>query len=107
MNREQALYLPLLPAIQVCSSSEMQKPDGDGTHRQEGTGKECFIHKQMKKRLADSNEEDPTWVCVLESHSHVQLFVTPWTVACQAPLSMEFSRQEHWSGLPFPTPAHL
>ena len=31
-------------------------------------------------------------------------FVTPWTVACQALLSMEFSRQEYWSGLPFPTP---
>ena len=29
---------------------------------------------------------------------------TPWTVACQAPLSMEFSRQEHWSRLPFPSP---
>ena len=33
-----------------------------------------------------------------------QLFVTPWTVAHQAPLSMEFSRQESWSGLPFPSP---
>ena len=32
------------------------------------------------------------------------LFVTPWTVAHQAPLSMEFSRQEYWSGLPFPSP---
>ena len=31
-------------------------------------------------------------------------FVTPWTVAYQAPLTMEFSRQEYWSGLPFPTP---
>ena len=30
--------------------------------------------------------------------SHVRLFVTSWTVACQAPLSMEFSRQEHWTG---------
>ena len=40
-------------------------------------------------------------VCVL---SHVLLFATPWTVANQAPLSIEFSRQEHWSGLPFPTP---
>ena len=38
---------------------------------------------------------------------HVRLFVTPWTVACQAPLSMEFSRQEHWSGLPFPSPRDL
>ena len=36
--------------------------------------------------------------------SHVQLFATPWTVACQAPLSIEFSRQEYWSGLPCPPP---
>ena len=32
---------------------------------------------------------------------------TPWTVACQAPLSMEFSRQEYWGGLPFPSPGDL
>ena len=43
-------------------------------------------------------------VCML---SHVQLFATPCTVAHQAPLSMEFSRQEYWSGLPFPTPRDL
>ena len=36
--------------------------------------------------------------------SHVQLSVTLWTVACQAPLSMEFLRQEYWSGLPYPPP---
>ena len=46
------------------------------------------------------------------SHSCDQLFVTPWTVTawtvtCQAPLSMEFFRQEHWSELPFPTPGDL
>ena len=34
-------------------------------------------------------------------------FVTPWTVACQAPLSMEFSRQDYWCGLPFPSPGDL
>ena len=39
---------------------------------------------------------------VMKSLSSVQLFVTPWTVAHQAPPSMEFSRQEYWSGLPFP-----
>ena len=39
--------------------------------------------------------------------SHVQLFATPWTVAHQAPLSMEFSRQEYWGGLPFPSPGDL
>ena len=32
---------------------------------------------------------------------------TPWTVACQVPLSMGFSRQEYWSGLPFPSPGDL
>ena len=35
--------------------------------------------------------------------SLIQLFETPWTVACQAPLSMDFSMQEYWSGLSFPT----
>ena len=39
------------------------------------------------------------YACML---SRFQLFVTLWTVACQAPLSMGFSRQEYWSGLPFP-----
>ena len=34
-------------------------------------------------------------------------FVTPWTVACQAPLSMEFPSEEYWSGLPFPSPGDL
>ena len=34
-------------------------------------------------------------------------FVTPWTVACQSPLSMGFSRQEYWSGLPCPSPGDL
>ena len=38
---------------------------------------------------------------------HVQLLRTPWTVACQSPLSMEFSRQEYWSGLPLLTPKDL
>ena len=37
----------------------------------------------------------------------VLLFATPWSVVCQAPLSVEFSRQEYWSGLPFPTPGNL
>ena len=36
-----------------------------------------------------------------QSLSHIQLFVTPWTAACQAPLTMEFSRQAYWNMLPF------
>ena len=42
-------------------------------------------------------------VCSVISDS----FATPWTVACQAPLSMRFPRQEYWSGLPFPSPGDL
>ena len=44
---------------------------------------------------------------VLSLFSHVQLFETPWTVTLKAPLSMEFSRQEYWSGLPLPPPGDL
>ena len=43
----------------------------------------------------------------VNSLSRVQLFATPWTVAYQAPPSMGFSRQEYWSGLPFPSPGDL
>ena len=43
----------------------------------------------------------------VKSLSSVRPFVTPWTVAYQTPQSMEFSRQEYWSGLPFPSPGDL
>ena len=49
---------------------------------------------------------DIEWVC-FQLLSRVQLFVTPWTVAHQAPLSLEFFWQECWSGVPFPTPGDL
>ena len=39
--------------------------------------------------------------------SCAQLFATPWTIACQSPLSMEFAKKEYWNGLPFPTPGDL
>ena len=45
-------------------------------------------------------------VCVLVTWSYPTLG-DPMDVACQAPLSMEFSKQEYWSGLPFPSPGHL
>ena len=43
----------------------------------------------------------------MKSLSRVRLFATPWTMAHQAPPSMGFSRQEYWSGLPFPSPGDL
>ena len=56
-----------------------------------------------------SDEAGLPGFCVCESHSVLcsSLLVTPWTVAHWAPLSMGFSRQESWSGLPCPPPGHL
>ena len=48
--------------------------------------------------------QPPAWV--LSHFSRVRLCATPWTVACQAPLSMGFSRQEYWSRLPCPPPGN-
>ena len=44
---------------------------------------------------------------MLSQFNRVRLFATPWTVACQVPLSMGYSRQEYWSGLPCFPPGHL
>ena len=73
-NREIRIQIPLMPPPDFCEAS----PD-------------CLDQW-------DAGE------CTMESLSCVHLFVTPRTVACQAPLSMEFSRQEYWSGLPCPSP---
>ena len=55
-------------------------------------GKDCYSYVESIK---------------VKSLSRVPLFATPWTVAYQAPPSMAFSRQEYWSGLPFPSPGDL
>ena len=67
----------------------------------------------MRQKLNQS-VETTQWVIPLKglkvkvkSLSCVRLLVIPWTVAYQAPPSMEFSRQECWSGLPFPSPGDL
>ena len=59
------------------------------------------------KWLKDLEEQNKRIRKKVKSPSHVRLFVTPWTVACQAPPPMGFSRQEYWSGLPFPSPRNL
>ena len=55
--------------------------------------------------LTPAQKNDPA--CMLHRFSHVRLFVTPWTVARQAPLSTGFSRQVYGSGLPCPPPGEL
>ena len=63
----------------------------------------CFVpHLVEWDELADLN-----LLLKVTVLSHVWLFATPWTVAYQAPLSMRFSRQEYWNGLPFPSPGDL
>ena len=55
------------------------------------------------------HETDSIWIMLLQLLSHfnrVRLCATPWTVVHQAPESMGFSRQEYWSGVPFPSPMH-
>ena len=63
----------------------------------------------VKKNLKNTAVKKSMYICqlyVLVAQSCLTL-CAPWTVACQAPLSMEFSRQENWSGLLFPSPGDL
>ena len=61
----------------------------------------------LPKTGSVKGSSEQTDVCVYVSHSVTYDSAIPWAVAHQAPLSMGFSRQEYWSGLPFPTPADL
>ena len=61
----------------------------------------------MENNIALKKRDKDGVVIVVKSLNCFQLFVTPGTVACQAPLSMGFPRQEYWSGLPFPSPGDL
>ena len=72
----------------------------------------CRVKSEVHNRphKTENNENDHCkqfWVKWVKSLSCVRLFATPWTVAPQAPPSMGFSRQEDWSGLPFPSPGDL
>ena len=65
-----------------------------------------WLQPWNKKMLA-LGKKAMTNLCLLSCFSCVQLFANLWTVAHQAPFSMGFSRQEYWSGLPFPSPGDL
>ena len=70
----------------------------------------CSVHGIFQARvlewgaIAFSIEWHVQCACLLSCFSHVRLLATPWTAAHQAPLSMGFSRQEYWSGVPLPSP---
>ena len=100
--------LSLLPAdslqapLLLISHSQCLSPgDGQACRRAEGR------RRREKRRMPASHHHlgtRPHLPTVCESPSHVRLFAIPWTVAHQASLSMGFSRQESWRGLPFPSP---
>ena len=66
----------------------------------------CHVRSQIKIFAEISWLLSMIGLLLLSRSSHVRLCVTPLTAAHQAPLSLGFSRQEHWSGLPFPSPMH-
>ena len=71
-----------------------------------GTGPEALTSAALAAgSLPPALPGKPCYVC--QSLSCVRLFATPWPVACWAPLSMGFSSQEYWSGLPCPSPGDL
>ena len=61
----------------------------------------------FKQLLSGGKSLCPLWKSKCQLLRHVWLFVTPWTLTCQAPLSMELSREEYWSRFPFPPPGDL
>ena len=114
---------------QCCYKKRLgQKKDKEGKPRKDTRRR--LIHQQTKKRnlrrcqpvasqsqTSDLQKHENVNFCELshqvwvsewvKSLSRVWLFATPWTAAYQAPPSMRFSRQEYWSGLPFPSPPSL
>ena len=67
-----------------------------------------LIKKLNYRKIARTNNERYNTLCLLLSHfSRVRLCATPETAAHQAPPSLGFSRQKHWSGLPLPSPCFI
>ena len=65
-----------------------------------------ILQAKTLERVAISFSSAWKWKVKVKLLSHVRLFVIPWTAAYQAPLSMGFSRQEYWSGVPLPSPQY-
>ena len=95
----------------MCSALTLRGPRG--TESQQPTMETCrsmhslLIPFPSLSHFSSSLSAFSVCVCVSSHFSCVQLFVSRWTVAHQAPQSMGFSRQEYWSGLPFPPPGDL
>ena len=68
-----------------------------------------YLENNNNPKTHSETANDDCWskITAVLSHPAMSVFTTPWTVARRAPLSMGFSRQEYWSGLPSPSPGDL
>ena len=89
------LLLSLFSHVQLCAIIEGSPPDSTVPR---------ILQGRTLEWVAISFSNAWKWKVKVKSLSRVRLLVTPWTAAYQAPLSMGFSRQEYWSGVPLPSP---
>ena len=93
------LLLLLLKSLQLCPTL-CDPIDGSPP----GSAVPGILQVRTLEWVAISFSNAWKWKMKVKSFSHVRLLATPWTAAYQAPPSMEFSRQEYWSGVPLPSP---
>ena len=96
-----SLFCWVAAAKSLQSSPTLWDPIDSGLS---GSAVPGILQARTLEWVANSFSNAWKWKVKVKSLSRVRLFVTPWSVAYQAPLSMGFSRQESWSGLPFPSP---
>ena len=89
------MYISLQSCLTLCDSIDGSPP---------GSPVPGILQARILEWVAISFSNAWKWKVKGKSLSHVRLFATPWTAAYQAPLSMRFSRQEYWSGVPLPSP---
>ena len=86
-------------------ASEVVRNHAREANSQKSLESDCQKWSQTKHHILPATRHTSSvYYIKVKSLSRVRLFATPWTVAYQAPPSMGFSRQEYWSGLPFPSP---
>ena len=110
---ENMVQLKLTPEMFECSAKGGMgcKSHGPGEDNLDGYNPACRINPNRNKERQETERTQygmRLWIQPsLTQFSLVQFFATLWTIVCQAPLSMGFSRQEYWSGLPCPLPGDL
>ena len=106
ISKELRVSTILMPAAATAAKSLQSCPtlcdpiDGSPP----GSSVPGILQARMLEWVAISFSNAWKWKVKVKSLSHAWLLVTPWTAAHQAPLSMGFSRQEYWSGVPLPSP---